>query len=122
MVRLASLQTAFVTLDEAIKLTNRRVNALENVVLPRIVNTIAYIESELDEMEREEIFRIKKVLEVKRKHLAIEEIERKADMEKAEAEARASGKVVAATGAGAGAGGGEAPSMLADDSDDDVIF
>lgn len=48
-------------LDEAIRLTNRRVNALDTVVLPRVRTTIKYIESELDELEREEIFRIKKV-------------------------------------------------------------
>lgn len=57
MVKLASLQTSFLTLDEAIKTTNRRVNALENVIKPRIQNTIDYIKSELDELEREEFFR-----------------------------------------------------------------
>jgi V-type H+-transporting ATPase subunit D len=57
MVKLGSLQTAFLTLDEAIKLTNRRVNALDNVIIPSIVDTIAYIGSELDEMEKEEFFR-----------------------------------------------------------------
>jgi V-type H+-transporting ATPase subunit D len=72
------VQTSFVKLDEAIKITNRRVNALEHVVIPRIENTvrcqrwsgesfqytdalsmwqIAYIISELDELEREEFFR-----------------------------------------------------------------
>lgn len=59
LVQLASLQTSFIILDEAIKLTNRRVNALENVVKPKIENTISYIISELDEMEREEFFRLK---------------------------------------------------------------
>jgi V-type H+-transporting ATPase subunit D len=57
LVKLASLQTAFVTLDEVIKIVNRRVNAIEYVVLPRIQNTIAYITSELDEGDREEFFR-----------------------------------------------------------------
>lgn len=53
------MQTSFLILDEAIKLTNRRVNALENVVKPRIENAIAFIISELDELEREEFFRLK---------------------------------------------------------------
>ena len=53
LVELASLQTSFLTLDAAIKTTNRRVNALENVVKPRLENTIAYIRGELDEHERE---------------------------------------------------------------------
>jgi len=61
LVELASLQTAFLTLDAAIKTTNRRVNALDNVVVPKLENTIAYIKGELDELEREEFFRLKKV-------------------------------------------------------------
>ncbi|KAL5546867.1 hypothetical protein UlMin_006554 [Ulmus minor] len=57
LVRLASLQTSFLTLDEAIKTTNHRVNALENVVKPSLENTITYIKGELDELEREDFFR-----------------------------------------------------------------
>jgi H(+)-transporting ATP synthase subunit D len=57
LVELASLQTAFMILDEVIRATNRRVNAIEHVVIPRLDNTIRYIVSELDEMDREEFFR-----------------------------------------------------------------
>ena len=49
LVQLATLQTSFTILDEAIKVTSRRVNALDSVVIPRIANTVEYIKSELDE-------------------------------------------------------------------------
>lgn len=65
LIKIASLQTSFQTLDEALKVTNRRVNALEHVVVPRIQNTVKYIAKELDEMEREEFFRLKKVVQMK---------------------------------------------------------
>ncbi len=65
LVKLASLQSSFLTLDEALKVTNRRVNALENVVVPRMENTVSYIKTELDEMEREDFTRLKKVVEKK---------------------------------------------------------
>ena len=44
-----------------IKLTNRRVNAIEYVIIPKIDNTIRFILSELDEQDREEFFRLKKI-------------------------------------------------------------
>ncbi|XP_043721678.1 V-type proton ATPase subunit D [Telopea speciosissima] len=69
LVELASLQTSFLTLDEAIKTTNRRVNALENVVKPRLENTISYIKGELDELEREDFFRLKKIQGYKRREI-----------------------------------------------------
>ncbi|KAI9141553.1 vacuolar ATP synthase subunit D [Paraphysoderma sedebokerense] len=76
LIELASLQTAFIILDEVIKLTNRRVNAIEHVVIPKIDNTIKYIISELDEQDREEFFRLKKVQGKKKKDKEASEKER----------------------------------------------
>ena len=59
LIKLASLQTSFVTLDEAMKVTNRRVNALENVTIPKIQHVLDYIDRELDELEREDFTRLK---------------------------------------------------------------
>ncbi|KAI8593319.1 ATP synthase subunit D-domain-containing protein [Geranomyces variabilis] len=72
LVELASLQTAFVILDEVIKVTNRRVNAIEHVIIPKIENTIKFIGSELDEADREEFYRLKKVQGKKKERLAAE--------------------------------------------------
>ncbi|TPX59322.1 hypothetical protein PhCBS80983_g02534 [Powellomyces hirtus] len=72
LVELASLQTAFVILDEVIKVTNRRVNAIEHVIIPKIENTIKFIGSELDEADREEFYRLKKVQGKKKDKLALE--------------------------------------------------
>ena len=63
---LASLQTSFVTLDKAIKITDRRVNAIEHVIIPRIEHTLAYIITELDEREQEEFYRLRKIQEKKK--------------------------------------------------------
>lgn len=78
LVELASLQTAFIILDEVIKVTNRRVNAIEHVIIPRTENTIAYINSELDELDREEFYRLKKVQEKKQQAVALADAEMKA--------------------------------------------
>merc|ERR1712146_770071 len=107
LVRLASLQTAFKTLDEEIKMTSRRVNALEYVLIPRIEDTIAYITQEMDEQSREEFFRVKKVVEKKKAKLAKEKDE-------ADKAAAASGK---ATGEAI-----DAPSMFDGKKDADLIF
>ena len=79
LVQLATLQTSFVILDEAIKVTSRRVNALDTVVIPRISNTVEYIKSELDELEREEFFRLKRSQDKKKKDIALREAEKAAE-------------------------------------------
>jgi len=66
LIKLASLQTSFRQLDDALKVTNRRVNALDYVVIPRLQNTMQYISSELDEREREDLYRLKKVVAKKK--------------------------------------------------------
>ena len=75
LIQLASLQTAFKTLDEALKVTSRRVNALDNVVVPRLENTVAYVKQELDELEREDFTRLKKVVEKKNENENSEDME-----------------------------------------------
>jgi len=57
LIKLASQQTAFITLDEKLKVLNRRVNALKHMVIPRIENTISYIKEELEQQELEENYR-----------------------------------------------------------------
>ncbi|KAJ3324169.1 H(+)-transporting V1 sector ATPase subunit D [Blyttiomyces sp. JEL0837] len=78
LVQIASLQTAFVILDEVIKVTNRRVNAIEHVIIPKLENTIRFIQSELDEQDREEFFRLKKVQQKKKERKELEDAEREA--------------------------------------------
>ena len=67
LVKIAGLQTSFITLDESIKVTNRRVNALEYVVIPRVQGFISYIQKELDEIDREDFFRLKRTTDKKKK-------------------------------------------------------
>jgi V-type H+-transporting ATPase subunit D len=88
LIKLASLQTSFVTLDEALKVTNRRVNALENVTIPRIEDILSYISRELDELEREDFTRLKLVKGKKE----IEQAAQQKIIEKEKAASKASGK------------------------------
>merc|ERR1712166_1399503 len=79
IIELASLQTTFYTLDEEIKMTGRRVNALEYVVIPKIQEIMKYIEQEMDEQSREEFFRVKKVVEKKKQRIAREKAAKEAE-------------------------------------------
>ena len=64
---LATLKSNFEKMNEETKNLNKKLNAIEFVIIPRLENTIKYIMDELEEQEREEIFRMKKVIENKKK-------------------------------------------------------
>jgi vacuolar-type H+-ATPase subunit D/Vma8 len=114
LVELASLQTSFLTLDTAIKVTNRRVNALENVVVPQLENTITYIKGELDEQEREEFFRLKKIQGYKKRAL-----EQQMESANRYAEEKEAGEYALQHGVSMGT----ANNMLDNaDRDEDIIF
>ncbi len=57
----AEVETAMKKLLDEIETTKRRVNALEFKLLPELHDNKEYIEQKLEEQEREEIFRMKKI-------------------------------------------------------------
>jgi V/A-type H+-transporting ATPase subunit D len=59
--RLAELVTSVWRLAGELRKTQRRVNALEHIFIPDYEETIAFIENALEEREREEIFRLKRL-------------------------------------------------------------
>jgi V/A-type H+-transporting ATPase subunit D len=59
--RLSELATSVWRLAGELRKTQRRVNALEHIFIPDYEETIAFIESALEEREREETFRLKRL-------------------------------------------------------------
>jgi V/A-type H+-transporting ATPase subunit D len=57
----AEVETAMKKMLDEIEKTKRRVNALEFKLLPELHGAQEYIEQKLEEQEREEIFRMKKI-------------------------------------------------------------
>lgn len=93
LVRVASLQAQWKLLDEELKVTNRRVNALEFVIVPKLIRTIDYIKQELEELEREDKNRIAKVKAIREVQDALEKLEREMRNAAAHQKAIEEGKV-----------------------------
>lgn len=67
LVEMASERQKIVILLSALRAVSRRVNALEFMFIPRLENDLVFISRELEENEREELNRIKLMLDKKHK-------------------------------------------------------
>jgi V/A-type H+-transporting ATPase subunit D len=78
----AEVETAMKKMLDEIETTKRRVNALEFKLLPDLRENQEYIEQKLEEQEREEIFRLKKIKDKKEQEAKEErEAEKEAEEE-----------------------------------------
>ena len=66
-VTLAEVENSIYRLSVAIKKTQRRANALQNIIIPRYTDTVKFIADSLEEKDREEFSRMKVIKAVKLK-------------------------------------------------------
>jgi V/A-type H+-transporting ATPase subunit D len=64
IIVLAETETSLKRLGGEIQITRRRVNALEQIMIPELKKQKKYIKNAIDEREREDLFRLKKVKKI----------------------------------------------------------
>ncbi|MDD1671378.1 MAG: V-type ATP synthase subunit D [Methanomicrobiales archaeon] len=64
IIELSETETSLKRLGGEIQMTRRRVNALEQIMIPELKKQAKYIKSTIDEREREDLFRLKKVKKI----------------------------------------------------------
>ena len=70
LTQMASIRTFVWRLAEEVKKTQRRVNALDKMVIPQTLETKIYIENSLEEKERENVFVLKALKKKNERKLA----------------------------------------------------
>ena len=70
LTQMASIRTIVWRLAEEVKKTQRRVNALDKMVIPQTLETKIYIENSLEEKERENVFVLKALKKKNERKLA----------------------------------------------------
>jgi len=73
VVRVAELENTLINLVEEVKKTQRRINALEQFLIPRYSATVAMISNILEERDREEFVRVKKVKRILERRAEVHE-------------------------------------------------
>jgi V/A-type H+/Na+-transporting ATPase subunit D len=63
LVALAEVEVAFHRLAAELRKTQKRANALQNLLIPQYQETVHYMESSLEEKEREALFQLKRIRE-----------------------------------------------------------
>ncbi|ORE00147.1 VATD1 [Hepatospora eriocheir] len=61
LIEINSVNNSYNILKQTLDNTNRRVNSLEFSFIPKLKNTLSFINEELDEQEREDFFRLRKI-------------------------------------------------------------
>ncbi|CAG4987903.1 unnamed protein product [Colias eurytheme] len=73
LIMMMSVRSNFIMVELSNKAATKKQNVLGKIVIPKTNVTMGYINNELEELAREEFFRLKKVLDIKRKIRAAKE-------------------------------------------------